>query len=75
MHGNIAIPSFEAIAHWPKPDYDHGVRRTWLPIYAGCLLAMSTLLTAIRTILRAKQQGGGFGLDDVRFLATLTRID
>lgn len=64
MGGNIAAsaPSQD----WPPPNYDDPVTREWLPIYLWCLHGVTTLLVAIRLILRLRKEAGGFGLDDVR---------
>jgi len=67
MPGNILEPPLSVIATWPTPNYDNstGIRRTWLPIFAIIFLVISSILTFIRTVVRARQHGGGFGWDDV----------
>ena len=63
--GNVIIPTPEVLYAWRTDAYPHGERRTWMPAAAIPLLVVSTLLTVLRLTLRLRQQGGGFGLDDV----------
>lgn len=66
MPGNVHSPSPELVASWPRPNYVDPIRSTWMPAYAGILLAMSSLMVLTRLCLRAKHYAGGLGLDDVR---------
>jgi len=65
MPGNIAQPPPDVVAAWPSPNYDQGIRRQWLPAFAGVWLLFSSLLVFVRSCLRLKAHGGGLGLDDV----------
>lgn len=66
MPGNIISLTPEAIAQWPAPNYVNPPARSWMPIYAGILYAVATLMGALRIWLRVIKQAGGLGLDDVR---------
>ncbi|KAK5173751.1 uncharacterized protein LTR77_002432 [Saxophila tyrrhenica] len=64
MPGNIANITPATIASWPEPNYVDPVERRWMPVYAGVLYGVSTLLIALRLWLRVLKQAGGLGLDD-----------
>lgn len=65
MPGNIINLTPEDVAKWPTPNYTDPHRRRWMPAYAGILYGVATVMGATRLWLRAKQRGGGLGIDDV----------
>lgn len=63
--GNVIIPTPEILYAWQTDAYPHGERRRWMAAYSIPLIVLSTILTALRLVLRLRKRGGGFGLDDV----------
>lgn len=66
MPGNLQTIPLEVFASWPKPNYVDPVRRAWMPIYAGILQGVMTLMLVLRLWLRFRNRAGALGLDDVR---------
>jgi hypothetical protein len=64
MPGNIVNLTPETIAQWPTPNYVNPPERTWMPIYAGILYGVSSIMIGLRLWLRVLKQAGGLGLDD-----------
>jgi hypothetical protein len=65
MSGNLNRLDPAIYATWPTPDYENPERRSWMPIYAGVLQGVSSLIVITRLWLRATNKAGSFGLDDV----------
>jgi hypothetical protein len=65
MSGNLNRLDPAIYATWPTPDYANPERRSWMPIYAGVLQGLSSLIVITRLWLRARNKAGSFGLDDV----------
>nr|POE47575.1 hypothetical protein CFP56_00906 [Quercus suber] len=65
MPANIADFPPSVIYSWPPANYVDPVQRTWLVPYAAVAQAATTLFIAMRLFLRAKNQAGPLGLDDV----------
>ena len=65
MPGNLEDIDAATITAWPDPNYVDPVTRDWMPIYAGVLQAVATLMVGTRLVLRVTQKAGSLGLDDV----------
>jgi hypothetical protein len=65
MSGNLNRLDPAIYATWPTPDYANPERRSWMPIYAGVLQGVSSLIVITRLWLRVNNKAGSFGLDDV----------
>ena len=65
MPGNINSLPLWQLETWPTPNYDNPLRRSWMLPYSVTLQAFSTVLVATRLWLRATNQAGKIGLDDV----------
>lgn len=63
--GNVIVPPPEVLLAWRTDAYPHGERRTWITAFSIPMIAVSTVLVALRLGLRLRKRGGGFGLDDV----------
>lgn len=65
MSGNLNRLDPSVYATWPTPNYVNPIRRSWMPLYAGILQGVSSLIVITRLWLRARNKAGPFGLDDV----------
>jgi len=65
MSGNLNRLDPAVFAAWPTPNYVDPVRKSYMPVYAGVLQGASSLIVLTRLYLRARNQAGPFGLDDV----------
>lgn len=52
------------IAKWPSPNYVNPQRRIWVAPFGITLLAITTLVVAVRLYARITRMAGGFGIDD-----------
>ena len=48
-----------------QPNYDHGVRREWLPCFAIFWIVISSIFVLLRLALRAAGRSSFLGFDDV----------
>ncbi|KAI7281445.1 hypothetical protein KC345_g4153 [Hortaea werneckii] len=62
MPGNLPDVDFSSL---PTPNYDDPEESTWLPAYSITLTVASSIPILIRLFLRSRNEGGGFGLDDL----------
>lgn len=66
MPGNLQTIPASVLESWPTPNYLDPYRRTGIVPLAIVLQAAATLMVVARLVLRARQQAGPLGFDDVR---------
>jgi hypothetical protein len=64
MPGNLQSIPASVIESWPTPNY-HAKGRTWIVPYTCVLQGIMTVMVGTRLALRARQQAGQLGLDDL----------